>query len=468
MSIHTIKKSHVLHFAFVAIVVLRLLFIFREIAATGLLINWHPSSSSISADIETLAFASDSAPTLYVGTWGNGIYRSADNGITWITTTNGITLPMYVRSGLAVNPVTPTILFAGDYYGNLSGGGVYRSTNGGSSWSVSLPDANIETLLIHPLTPTLVFAGDRENGLYRSVNNGDTWQATSLPAARVQALAASKKGSIFAGADQVLYVSSNSGVSWTPTSTLSSTVESLAVQPLTPTMVYAGTHSHGLWRSINGGTSWITATSGLPANAWITSIAIHPITPTILYAAVCSGQVYRSDDGGATWTGLGYLGTVKSVIIHPQALSVIYAATSNNGIFRGSTLDHITIDPISTTQYVYRPFTVTITAHDELGFPLSAASLLQTQSLVRRDARLANTLASGYNSSAILTDTVGLVTPTTVSLINGVGSQSIMFKQSIITNTITATLQNEGLQTVSDAFEVRWFAQTYLPLIYRP
>lgn len=442
-----------------------LLGVTRALAAFSAL-YWQPSNSGIFADTEILSFTP--TLTLFSGTWGNGIYRSTDNGASWITSTNGVTLPMYVKNGLAVNPISPTILFVGDYYGGLSGVGVYRSLNGGDSWAVSLQDANIETLLVHPLTPTLVFAGDRENGLYRSDDNGDTWQQPALPASRVQALAASSLGPTYAGADKDLYLSATGGVSWTLASTLSSTITSLVVQPFTSTIVYAGTRNHGVWRSMDGGHSWITATTGLPANAWVTSITIHPVTTTILYVGVWSGQVYRSEDGGSSWTGLGYLGTVQSVVIHPQAPSVIYAATSNNGVFRGSTLDHIALDPISTTQYAYRPFTLTITAHDELGFPLSAASLLQTQSLVQHDARLANTLASGYNGSAILTDTVGLVTPTTVNLINGVGSQSIVFKQSIITDTITATLQSEGLQTVSDAFEVRWYAQTYLPLIYLP
>ena len=120
-----------------------------HVALADPIVYWHSCGSGLPSDVQSLADVSlststpDSPITLYVGTWGSGVYRSANHGATWITATVGLTLPMYVRSGLAVNPVTPTMLFAGDYYGGLSRAGVYRSTDGGDSWEVVLRDANI-------------------------------------------------------------------------------------------------------------------------------------------------------------------------------------------------------------------------------------------------------------------------------------------------------------------------------------
>jgi len=383
--------------------------------------------------------------------------------------TAGLTLPMYVRGGLAVNPVTPTILFAGDYYGGLSRAGVYRSTDGGDSWEVVLRDANIEALLVHPLTPTLVFAGDREDGLYHSTDGGDSWSSTSPLTMHVQALAAAPTppGLIYVGAGSDLYVSANSGISWTLASTLSSTVESLAVHPTTPTLLYAGTRRHGVWRSTDGSTTWVTQTAGLPSNAWVTSIAIHPITPTTVYAGVWQGQVYHSADGGDTWEDLGYLGNVEAVLIHPIAPSVIYAGTSNNGLFRGSTLHHLTIDPIPSPQFVGRTFPITLTACDELGFPITGPPQAQLAALSRRDPALAETLAAGgYNGTATLTDTTRTISPTLVTFVDGVATTDVVITTPVCSGTITATIPG-GPAVTSNPFDVRADVYVYLPVVIR-
>ncbi len=408
--------------------------------------------------------------TLYVGAFGQGVYRSTDHGATWAAINTGVTLPMHIQNSLAVHPLSSTLIFAGDYYGD----GLYRSVSSGNSWSLVLPGAAIRAVAGSPITPGLVLAGDRYMGGYRSLDWGSTWspitQTVGLTGTSVNVITFGPTApyTAYIGAGQSVFASGDGGLTWHFQGELPSSIYALAIAPLTPTVLFAGTYGNGVYTSTNNGLTWTAANAGQLANAWVTSLALDPLTPTIVYAGTWEGQVYCSEDSGVTWAGLDYLGNVYALATHPQVSNVIYAGTSSNGLFRGSVLDHITLDPISTTQYVYRPFTLTVTVRDALDFPLNGAASVQAQDLVRQDARLAATLSTGYNGSAILTDTAGLVTPTTVSLINGVGSQSIVFKQSIITDTITATLQSEGLQTVSDAFEVRWFAQTYLPLIYRP
>jgi len=145
----------VIHHSFIRIIgvtLILLVFLLADVAlfaAPTLPVFWHPTSDALSSDIQTLAAAPDA---LYAGTWGQGITLSTDHGATWITATAGLTLPMYIRGGLAVNPVTPAVLFARDTYGTLSGAGVYSSTDDGISWTVSLRDVGVETLLSHPLT----------------------------------------------------------------------------------------------------------------------------------------------------------------------------------------------------------------------------------------------------------------------------------------------------------------------------
>jgi hypothetical protein len=429
-------------------------------------IYWHPASNGLPSDVQSLVAAPLSPTLLYAGTWGGGVYRSADHGAVWITATAGLTLPMYVRSGLAVNPVTPTTLYAGDYYGGLSGGGVYRSLDGGDSWTLTLPDANVEALLVHPITPTLVFAGDREKGLYRSDDGGDSWDSASLPAQRVQALAAATvpPGPVYAGVDSDLYVSADGGLSWKSASSLASTVEALAVHPTTPTLLYAGMRSHGVWRSDDGGATWITQTTGLPANAWVTSLAIHPLTPTIVYAGVWQGQVYRSTDGGNLWEGLGYLGPVEAVLVHPAAPSVIYAGTSNNGVFRGSTLHHLTMVPVDSPQYVNRAFPIAVTARDELGFPLTGPTEVELAAWARHDPALAETLAAGgFSGTATLTDTTGTIQPTEITFADGVATANVKIAAPVTGGTLTATVPN-GPAVTSNPFDVISL-KVYLPVV---
>lgn len=450
-------------------------------SASGPIVYWHAANTGLPSDVQALAVAFPQAgtpglsPTLYAGTWGSGVYRSVDHGISWQPVNTGITLPMSIQGGLAVNPVTPTILYAGDYYG----GGLYRSENGGISWTLVLSDAAIQAVAVNPFTPTIVLAGDREEGLYRSVDWGDAWVPISdtvgLTDPHIQALAfASISPNVaYAGAAQLIFYSEDAGQTWAAKGAVSSTIQALVVHPVTPSLVYVGTFNNGLARSADWGATWTPLTNGLPANAWVTTLAINPVTPTVLYAGTWNGQVYRSTDGGGSWEELGYLGYVYSVLVHPTRPNIIYVATSNHSVFRGSTLDHLTIEPIDSPQYVNRPFPITLTAWDALGFPLTGTSLVQGGQaqglpLPQGDMPLMETLAAGgYNGTAILTDTARLVSPTLVNLVNGVGIQDLVFRQPSANDVITAALQAEGLQVVSNPFQVRWYASVYLPMVVK-
>ena len=187
-------------------------------------------------------------------------------------------VPAYASNGvdvhaLAIDPLTPTTLYAGTF------GGVFKSTDGGATWNVSgLVNGYISALAIDPLTPTTLYAGTSEaigsqGGVYKSTDGGATWTAIGL-----------------------------AGLS----------VYSLAIDPLTPATLYAGTDG-AVYRSLGGGAQW-NATSGLIGR--VSSLAIDRLTPTTLYAGtnasplfyawstppVWSGGVYKSTDGGVTWS----------------------------------------------------------------------------------------------------------------------------------------------------------------------
>src|SRR3989449_3553889 len=121
------------------------------------------------------------------------------------------------HSALAIDPLTPTTLYAG------TSGGVFKSTDGGASWSAS-GLINVSALAIDPLTPTTLYAGTSVfGGVFKSTDGGVSWNATgSLPGAVFvfDPLTPSTlyAGTVGASPDYLgdLYKSTDGGASWSP------------------------------------------------------------------------------------------------------------------------------------------------------------------------------------------------------------------------------------------------------------
>jgi photosystem II stability/assembly factor-like uncharacterized protein len=79
-------------------------------------------------------------------------------------------------------------------------------------------------------------------------------------------------------------------------------IRSLAIDPRTPSTLYAGTTRAAVFKSTDSGASW-SAAGGLPVSASVQVLAIDPATPDTLYAAMLGG-VFKSTDAGGTWTGV--------------------------------------------------------------------------------------------------------------------------------------------------------------------
>src|SRR5881296_269434 len=99
----------------------------------------------------------------------------------------------------------------------------------------------------------------------------------------------------------------------------------LAIDPLTPTTLYAATDGGGLYKTTDGGASWNA--TGL-TNISVLALAIDPLTPTTLYAGT-NGAVHKSTDGGASWNATGDLlayARVSSVVVDFVTPTTLYAA----------------------------------------------------------------------------------------------------------------------------------------------
>jgi hypothetical protein len=194
-------------------------------------------------------------------------------------------------------------LFAG------TAGGVFRSTDGGASWSAAnkgLPGTWIEGFVI--FGPDL-FAGTTE-GVFRSTDNGATWVESNTglgtsPHVAVMSLALLGTD-LFAGTDEEgVYVSSDSGANWRPVNVglTEMTVYDLSVSG---SSIIAGT-VNGIFVSRNRGMNWVESDSGLPKNTCVLSLLA--VGPELFAAAWVDigphyGQVFRSVDTGKTWTSV--------------------------------------------------------------------------------------------------------------------------------------------------------------------
>lgn len=114
-------------------------------------------------------------------------------------------------------------------------------------------------------------------------------------------------------------------------------VVALAVSPSDPDILYAGTWGAGVFKSIDGGKTWLKAGQGL-TNGYINALAVNPSSPEIVYAGPYKSGLNRSLDGGLTWTSVNERiqpeANIYSIAIDPLSPNRLYISTrgiSNNG-----------------------------------------------------------------------------------------------------------------------------------------
>ena len=136
-------------------------------------------------------------------------------------------------------------------------------------------------------------------------------------------------GTVYSGVQGGVYRSTDGGDSWERI--LGNTIKALAINPQTPSTIYAGTEGNGIYRTTDGGDSWEQINNGL-TNPYVYSLAINPVTPSTVYAGTDGGGVHRSTDGGDNWeqiiSGLANL-DVRALAINPITSTTIYAGTGD-------------------------------------------------------------------------------------------------------------------------------------------
>lgn len=244
--------------------------------------------------------------------FGLGVYLSTDAGTNFSPLNNGLTDPDV--SSLAIDPTSPNVIYAATV-----GGGVFKSTNSGGNWSATntgLGSLDVYTVAVDPVSPNNVYAGLDGGGIYRSIDGGATWLATGgAPGVIWQiAIDPTTPSTLYAATVNGVRKSVNSGANWSSTGVLTVVedgeprnvfdVRAVLIDVSNPSTVFAGAHdAGGVFKSTNGGTTWVHS-SGLRSAfnnyRFMTAMAQDPVNPSTLYAS-STRDTYRSLDGGATW-----------------------------------------------------------------------------------------------------------------------------------------------------------------------
>jgi photosystem II stability/assembly factor-like uncharacterized protein len=245
----------------------------------------------------TAAVGVPSQPLVYYfGATGGGVWKTEDAGLSWRNVSDGFFQTGSVGA-LAVAESDPNVVYAGMgeacVRSNFAeGDGVYRSTDGGATWSHAglATTRQIGRIRIDPRDPHRVyvaalgnvFGPSRDRGVYRSTDGGKNWQ-------------------------QVLFVNERAGAVDLAMNPANSRVLYAATWEVTrtPWNLSSGGTGGGLYKSTDGGDTWTPLTRGLPQGMkGRIGVTVSPVRPDRMWAIVEAedGGVFRSDDGGSSWT----------------------------------------------------------------------------------------------------------------------------------------------------------------------
>jgi photosystem II stability/assembly factor-like uncharacterized protein len=258
-------------------------------------LQWRNIGPARAGRTTAVAGVPDQPGVFYIGSSGGGIWKTEDAGTNWHNVSDGF-FDVGAIGAIAVAPSDPKIIYAGTGEASIRGqttspgDGVYKSTDAGKTW-VHLGLAatlHIAAIVIDPTNPATVYVAaqgnpyvpTRDRGVYRTQDGGQTWSQVLFvsPSTGAHDLSIDPKD------PRVLYAA-------------------LWDYQRLPWNIRSGGPGSGLWKSTDGGSTWHRLRQGLPSLMGNTGVSVSPVDPNRVYAMIeaVHGGVFRSDDAGETW-----------------------------------------------------------------------------------------------------------------------------------------------------------------------
>lgn len=244
------------------------------------------------------------------------IYKTTDGGSNWVHLQNGLPSGNIGRIGLAISPSNPQIIYA-EYVGlDRQLYNIYKTNNGGQSWTPTMQEADVPDLLpgalggfgwyfgkirVSPFDPDDIFVLGVD--LWRSTDGGLSWFEASPPwweysvHADKHDLVITPTGDIILATDGGLYKSEDNSATWQDIENIpGNQVYRVAVNPFEPNWCYGGLQDNGSSGGPDLETEWLRIYGGDGFQ-----MAFRPDNPGVVYAEIQNGDINVSLDGGNSW-----------------------------------------------------------------------------------------------------------------------------------------------------------------------